>query len=231
MILRGELHRGHNGAAGELDYVRAGLGDEFDPCADAVSGLAASLVYSNGTGTSLEPPFDARAIFAAARQGDETATAVVREESRRIALHVVPLAAVTDVALVVLGGGLGALARNQVAAAIGVFVYLGSIDPLLAQAVPGYGEFGPTALGIVLSGGSPQPGGPGQHLLPPLIAAAVYLSYTAVSATAGLLAVARRELHDAEGASSSINSSPLALLLVPQRRDEECHALARARAD
>jgi predicted NBD/HSP70 family sugar kinase len=108
VILRGELHRGHNGAAGELDYVRAGFGDEFDPCAGAVSALAASLVGSNGTGTSLAPPFDARAIFAAARQGDETATAVVGEESRRIALHVVPLAAVTDVALVVLGGGLGA---------------------------------------------------------------------------------------------------------------------------
>jgi spore maturation protein CgeB len=34
--------------------------------------------------------------------------AVVQEEARRIARHIVPLAAVTDVALVVLGGGLGA---------------------------------------------------------------------------------------------------------------------------
>jgi ABC-2 type transport system permease protein len=93
-----------------------------------------------------------------------------------------------------LGGGLGTLARNQVAAAIAVFIYLGSIDPLLAQAIPDYGQFGPTALGIVLSGGSPQPGGPGQQLLPPALAAAVYLGYTALFATAGLLAARRREL-------------------------------------
>ena len=33
---------------------------------------------------------------------------MVEEEARRIALHIVPIAAVADVALVVLGGGIGA---------------------------------------------------------------------------------------------------------------------------
>jgi predicted NBD/HSP70 family sugar kinase len=108
IVLHGELHRGSNGAAGELDYVRAGIGDELDPCAGAVSELAARLVAADGARTSLAPPFDARSIFAAARQGDEVAAAVVGEEADRIARHIVPLAAVTDVALVVLGGGLGA---------------------------------------------------------------------------------------------------------------------------
>ena len=108
VVLRGELHRGHNGAAGELDYVRAGIGDDLDPCAGAVSALAAQLVSADGAGSSLLPPFDVRTIFAAARQGDGTATAIVEEEARRIAMHVVPLAAVTDLELVVLGGGLGA---------------------------------------------------------------------------------------------------------------------------
>ena len=108
VILRGELHRGHNGAAGELDYVRAGRREEVDPCAGAVSALAARLVSADGARTALAPPFDVRAIFAAARQGDETAAAIVREEARRIGMHIVPLAAVTDVELVVLGGGLGA---------------------------------------------------------------------------------------------------------------------------
>jgi hypothetical protein len=93
-----------------------------------------------------------------------------------------------------IGGGLGALARNQVAAAIAVFVYLGSIGPLLAQAHPGYGQFGPTALGIVLSGGSPQPGGPGQRLLPAVVAIVVYLGYAVVFAAAGVFAAHRREL-------------------------------------
>jgi predicted NBD/HSP70 family sugar kinase len=47
-------------------------------------------------------------VFAAARAGDAAARAVVDEEARRIALHVVPVAAVGDVELVVLGGGIGA---------------------------------------------------------------------------------------------------------------------------
>ena len=100
LVLRGELHRGHHGSAGELDYVRVGLTEEIDPCAAAVSALAASL--------GATPPHDPPAIFAAARAGDRIARAVVAEECRRIALHIVPLAAVTDVGLVVLGGGIGA---------------------------------------------------------------------------------------------------------------------------
>ena len=36
LVLRGELHRGLNGAAGELDYARVGLTEEIDPCAGAL---------------------------------------------------------------------------------------------------------------------------------------------------------------------------------------------------
>ncbi len=106
LVLRGELHRGHNGAAGELDGALVGLGQEVDPCAGAVSELAARLAVADG-GTVLRPPYDARAIFAAARVGDAVARSVVEETARRIALHILPVAAVTDVALAVLGGGLG----------------------------------------------------------------------------------------------------------------------------
>src|SRR5262249_60426517 len=69
---------------------------------DRAAGLAAE-----GAETRLAPPSDARAVFGAARQGDPLGRAVVEEEARRIALHVAPIAAVTDVALVVLGGGIG----------------------------------------------------------------------------------------------------------------------------
>jgi predicted NBD/HSP70 family sugar kinase len=106
LVLHGELHRGRNGAAGELDFVTAGLGVDADPCATAVSDLAAGMAA--GAATALRPPYDVREIFAAARSGDAVARAIVDEEARRIALHIVPLAAVTDVDLVVLGGGLGA---------------------------------------------------------------------------------------------------------------------------
>ena len=105
IVLRGEIHRGHNGAAGELDYTRAGH-DDFDPCASAISALAAERAAKEPT--SLTPPYDARAVFAAARRGDAVARAVVEEEARRIALHIAPVAAVADVGLVVLGGGIGA---------------------------------------------------------------------------------------------------------------------------
>lgn len=108
LVLHGELHRGRHGAAGELDLVSAGLGYDIDPCAGALSGLAARFAAEQGGETSLSPPYDPREVFGAARAGDSVARAVVEEEARRIALHIVPLAAVADVALVVLGGGLGA---------------------------------------------------------------------------------------------------------------------------
>ena len=47
-------------------------------------------------------------MFASARRGDAGALEVVDEVARRIALHLAPIAAVADVELVVLGGGIGA---------------------------------------------------------------------------------------------------------------------------
>jgi predicted NBD/HSP70 family sugar kinase len=66
---------------------------------------------SDGAVTQLSSPYDARSIFAAARAGDAVARDVVKEEARRIALHIAPIAAVTDVGLIVLGGGIGANAE------------------------------------------------------------------------------------------------------------------------
>jgi predicted NBD/HSP70 family sugar kinase len=100
VVLQGELHRGANGMAGELDYLRVGMTDDIDPCADAVTTYARAV----GVGGAHDP----RSVFAAARAGDPLALQVATEESRRIALHIAPLAAVTDVGLVVLGGGIGA---------------------------------------------------------------------------------------------------------------------------
>ena len=108
LVLRGELHRGRNGAAGEVDLVAAGRDDDIDPCASAVTAVAERFVGQNGRTTALRPPYDARSIFEAARHGDELARDVVDEEARRIALHITPIAAVTDIDLVVLGGGIGA---------------------------------------------------------------------------------------------------------------------------
>jgi len=106
LVLEGRLHRGRNGAAGELDYARVGRDEQDDPCAEAISALAERLAGSGPT--ALEAPYGTRAIFAAARAGDEVARAVVDETARRIAVHVLPIATAVDVSLVVLGGGIGA---------------------------------------------------------------------------------------------------------------------------
>jgi predicted NBD/HSP70 family sugar kinase len=107
LVLGGSLHRGHHGAAGEVDYALAGLGIEVDPSGGSLNELASRLAGESGARTSLIPPYEGRAIFAAARSGDELARAVVAEVARRIALHVASISAVADIALVVLGGGLG----------------------------------------------------------------------------------------------------------------------------
>jgi predicted NBD/HSP70 family sugar kinase len=105
VMLEWKLHRGHNGNAGELDAVRNGRADDVDPCAASLSQLAAETAA--GKETVLEPPFDVQELFAAARAGDAVGVAVVEEAARRIALHVLPLAATLDVPLVVLGGNVG----------------------------------------------------------------------------------------------------------------------------
>ncbi len=99
LVLGGELHRGRNGAAGEVDFALAGVGQTLDPSAPEVVELARDLA-----GLQADP----RAVFGAARNGEAGARAVVDEIARRIALHVAAIAGVADVELVVLGGGIGA---------------------------------------------------------------------------------------------------------------------------
>jgi predicted NBD/HSP70 family sugar kinase len=127
LVLHGELHRGHHGAAGEVDYALGGdLERENDPAASGASAYAAKLAAEGRLATSLMPPYDVREVFGAARSGDELARAVVAEEAERIAAHIVPIAAVADVALVVLGGGIGANGD----------LLLGPIRALLAERCP-----------------------------------------------------------------------------------------------
>lgn len=108
LVLAGELHRGHHGAAGEVDFALLGLGEEVDPSAPAIAELASRRAHERDRGAPSSAPVDVRTLFAAARGGDPLARAIVAEEARRIALHIAPIAAVADVELVVLGGGIGA---------------------------------------------------------------------------------------------------------------------------
>src|SRR5919204_232642 len=79
-------------------------GGGADRAVEAIGALRESLVAATGL---ADEPLDARDVFAAARGGDRVARELVVEEARRIALHIAPIAAVADVGLVVLGGGIG----------------------------------------------------------------------------------------------------------------------------
>jgi len=76
---------------------------DVDPCAASLSQLAAEIAAQK-----LEPPCDVRELFAVAGAGDAVGVAVGEEAARRIALHVLRLAATLDLPLVVLGGSVGA---------------------------------------------------------------------------------------------------------------------------
>lgn len=93
-----------------------------------------------------------------------------------------------------LGGGIGALVRNQVAAAAVLFSYLAIVDPTLAALTPAYGRYGVTSIGIALSGGTYGIDGQGTSLLPVPAALAVYAACAALAVAAGALGTARREL-------------------------------------
>jgi predicted NBD/HSP70 family sugar kinase len=109
LVIGGELVAGRHGAAGEIDFALAGEErDRDDPCAEALSAYAARLARERRFETGLEWPYALPAIFGGARAGDPLAQAVVAEASRRIAVHILPIAAVADVELVVVGGGIGA---------------------------------------------------------------------------------------------------------------------------
>lgn len=93
-----------------------------------------------------------------------------------------------------IGGGIGALVRNQVAAAAVLFTYLAIVDPMVASLVPSYGKYGVTSISITLSGGTYGVDGQGGSLLPVPAAAAVYVACAAILVTAGAVATLRREL-------------------------------------
>ncbi|MEY9845071.1 ROK family protein [Streptacidiphilus sp. MAP5-3] len=102
LVLRGELHRGFAGAAGELDSVfdEAEI-ESNDPCAAEILRYAETLFPAGAAPTGAEE------LFSLARAGDAHAVAAIDEEARRIAGYLAPVAAVVDVELAILGGGIG----------------------------------------------------------------------------------------------------------------------------
>lgn len=130
LVLNGNLHRGHRGAAGEIFYVP--FGDPHDrarsatnPSGDRIAELTRALAKKH-TKSLLREPFNTVDILAAAKAGDALASEVISLEAERIALYIGALSAVTDVELVVLSGGIGRQAD----------FFINPIRDLVAEIVP-----------------------------------------------------------------------------------------------
>ncbi len=121
VIVGGELVAGSHGAAGELDLMRPAASGE-DPAAPAIRAYAAEL--RNGRAAGRAP--STVEIFAKARKGEQWALEVVAEVARRICAHLIPIAAIVDPELIVLGGGVGGNGD----------LLLAPVSDALAQALP-----------------------------------------------------------------------------------------------
>ncbi len=130
LVLNGKLLRGHRGAAGEIFYVP--FGNPLDihrtstnPSGDLIAEIAQSLAKKFPK-SILKAPYSTVDILNAAKANDELGIAVVEIEAERIALYVAAIAAITDVELVVLSGGIGRAAG----------FFLDSIEALVSKVVP-----------------------------------------------------------------------------------------------
>lgn len=115
LVLNGELHRGHSGAAGEVFWVPFGnpsdnsRGDA-NPSGDSIADLARTLrnkFRKKFEKSILSEPFTMIEIVSAAKANDLLGKAIIEEEAKRISLYIGAIAAVTDVEIVVLSGGIG----------------------------------------------------------------------------------------------------------------------------
>jgi predicted NBD/HSP70 family sugar kinase len=110
LVLGGELYRGASGAAGEVAYLPVGA-DPYDrhvrrrgAFEEAASGAGVvRIAHELGMKGKLTP----KRVFALARKRDPLGLQVVEREARRLALGLAAVAAVVDLELVILGGGIG----------------------------------------------------------------------------------------------------------------------------
>lgn len=94
----------------------------------------------------------------------------------------------------VIGVGLGALVRNQVAAVAILMLYLSIGSYVVAIALPDISKFDPTTIGIAMSGGTQGIGGPSSPLLTIGSAYVAYLAYAVALLGIASILLPRREL-------------------------------------
>ena len=107
VVIDGSIHRGATGMAGEIGHVVVNRSGSLCRCGQTgcletvVSGPAISAAWK--AGGEQEP---ASSLFAAAAEGDQTASALTQEVTSHLATAIHWLFAAYDVDTIVLGGGL-----------------------------------------------------------------------------------------------------------------------------
>ncbi|MGW0770535.1 ROK family protein [Streptomyces sp. NPDC002676] len=104
VVSEGRLFTGAHGLAGEIGFLPWPGRQKPRRLEDAVSGVA---VVEAARHFGMSGQLTAKAVFDAARQGNQAAVRAVELEGERIAHTVAATAAVLDPDLVVLGGGVG----------------------------------------------------------------------------------------------------------------------------
>jgi predicted NBD/HSP70 family sugar kinase len=112
LVIRGDLHRGAHGVAGEIAFLPISAEQGTDP-GDArrrgqlEAAASATAVVRAGRRAGMRGPLSARRVFEAAAAGDPAAAAIVAAEAAIVARAVCAVVTVADPEMVVLGGGIG----------------------------------------------------------------------------------------------------------------------------
>ena len=140
LVLGGELYRGSSGAAGEIAYMPVGV----DPYDQQVRRRGAFEEATSGAGVvriahevGLKGKLTAKQVFALARKRDPKALRVVELEAERLALGLAAVAAVVDLELVIVGGGIGGNADLLLEPIAGHLRTLSPLRPRLAASALG----------------------------------------------------------------------------------------------
>jgi len=111
IVMRGELYKGANGAAGEVAYLPLAAADPHDKANRRRGALETAIgadgVLSAARRAGLRGATTAAEVFEAARNGDQKARRAVALVAEGIALGIAAIVPVLDPALVILGGGIG----------------------------------------------------------------------------------------------------------------------------
>lgn len=100
--------------------------------------------------------------------------------------------AIASALLAVVGVGVGAVVRSQVAALVGLCVWMLFLEPLLLGDVPSVGKYAPEASAGALTGALQT--GVGDDLVAPALGLALLVAYTALAYLGGSFAFNRRDV-------------------------------------